>query len=71
MCDIDAQDCRLTGYSANRQFRVYEAEYLPTGLLLEFRNGLTKREAMQRLQNAVNRRADSAITKSESAEDGK
>lgn len=62
MTDIIAQDCRLEGYSANRVFRVYKAIHHPTNLLIEFANGLTKREAMNRLQTAVNEREATVVS---------
>ena len=58
--DIVAQDCRLEGLGSNRVFRVYKAIHLPTSLIVEFANGLTKREAMDRLQKAVSERAVTA-----------
>lgn len=47
-------------YSARRVFRCYKATHLPTGLIIHFANGLTKREAMNRLQKAVNEHEDAA-----------
>jgi hypothetical protein len=51
--DIVAQDCRLEGFSSGRVTKIYKAIHLPTGMTVEFSNGLTKREAMERLQRAV------------------
>jgi hypothetical protein len=54
MGDIVAQDCRLEGFSSGRVSKIYKATHIPTGMIVEFSNGLTKREAMERLQRAVN-----------------
>ena len=55
--DIDAQDCRLVGFRAGRNALWYKAIHLPTGIVVEFANGLNKREAMNRLQKAVDEHA--------------
>lgn len=56
--DIDAKDCRLEGFSyglVTCWTCWYRATHLPTGVVVEFKDGTTvKREAMERLQKAVN-----------------
>lgn len=56
--DIDAQDCRLEGFSSGRNSLWFKATHFPTGTVVQFQNGLNKREAMNQLQKAVNEQAD-------------
>jgi hypothetical protein len=53
--DIDARDCRLEGFRSSRNALWFKATYLPTGTVVEFQNGLNKRDAMNELQMAVNK----------------
>lgn len=54
--DIDAKDCRLEGFRAGRSALWHKATHLPTGTVVNFKNGiLSKRLAMQRLQDEVTR----------------